>query len=80
MNGLGLFGNEQVITTIANGAQSVYAGDIDGDGDMDIVSASYDDGKIAWYKNIDGLGVFGDEQVISLNASQATSVHLEIVI
>ena len=34
----------------ADGAKSVFAADMDGDGDMDIVSAS-DNDTIAWYEN-----------------------------
>ena len=40
------------ITTSASGAYSVYAVDIDGDGDIDVLSASRDDDKIAWYENL----------------------------
>ena len=39
------------IATSADGAQSVFVADIDNDGDMDIVSASYEDDAIAWYEN-----------------------------
>jgi hypothetical protein len=42
---------ERVITTTANSARSVYAADIDGDGDMDVLSASDVDDTIAWYEN-----------------------------
>jgi ribosomal protein S14 len=35
----------------ADGARSVYAVDVDGDGDMDVLSASENDDKIAWYEN-----------------------------
>ncbi len=35
----------------ADGAQSVYSCDMDGDGDMDVLSASAGDDKIAWYEN-----------------------------
>ena len=38
---------------------SVYAADVDGDGDVDVLSALYGDDKIAWYENTDGKGAFG---------------------
>ena len=37
--------------TSADSALSVYATDLDGDGDADVLSASYGDDKIAWYEN-----------------------------
>ena len=46
------FGAQQVITTSADGAHSVYATDLDGDGDADVLSASQVDDKIAWYENL----------------------------
>ena len=39
------------IATSADGAESVFAADMDGDGDLDIVSASFNDDTIAWYEN-----------------------------
>ena len=60
------FGTQQIITANAIGAKSVYAADLDGDGDMDVLSSSEVDEKVAWYKNLDGLGNFGSQQVISL--------------
>jgi hypothetical protein len=38
---------------------------MDGDGDMDVLSASWTDDKIAWYENTDGAGTFGAQKVIS---------------
>ena len=45
------FSEQKIITTQASGAASVYAADMDGDGDMDVLSASIYDHKIAWYEN-----------------------------
>ncbi|HNO80432.1 MAG TPA: FG-GAP-like repeat-containing protein [Phycisphaerae bacterium] len=71
VNGLGTFGPQQVISTAADGARSVFAADLDSDGDLDVASASYLDDKIAWYENIDGLGGFGPQQVITTAAIDA---------
>ena len=68
------FGPQQVITTAANVAMSVYATDLDGDGDADVLSASYWDHKIAWYENL-GAGTFGSQQVITTAANVAASVY-----
>ena len=40
-----------VITDSADRAWSVFAADMDGDGDMDVLSASLGDDTIAWYEN-----------------------------
>ena len=60
-------GNQVVISTQADSAYSVYACDLDGDGDNDVISASLSDDKIAWYENLGG-GSFGPQQVISTHA------------
>jgi len=73
-DGSGYFGFQQVITSAADGAQSVYSADLDNDGDMDVISASSEDDKIAWYENTDGAGTFGIQLVISSDALHAVSV------
>ena len=42
------------ITDEVNATNGIFVGDMDGDGDMDILSASQDDGRIAWYDNSGG--------------------------
>ena len=53
------------------------AADVDGDGDLDVLSASNFDNKIAWYEN-DGLQSF-TEHTISNNAGGASSLFVEDV-
>ncbi|CAN0110573.1 unnamed protein product, partial [Hapterophycus canaliculatus] len=42
----------------AEGPTWVDLADIDGDGDLDVVSTSFSDGRITWYENTDGEGTF----------------------
>ena len=48
------FGPQRAISTAADLAECVYAADLDGDGDADVLSASWGDDKIAWYENLGG--------------------------
>jgi hypothetical protein len=72
--GAGSFGTQEIISTAADGARSVFAADLDGDGDLDVLSASYEDDKIAWYENTNGEGSFAAQPAISTAADGATSV------
>ncbi|SHJ99906.1 T9SS type A sorting domain-containing protein, partial [Aequorivita viscosa] len=74
LNGLGAFDGRQIITSSAYGARDVYASDLDNDGDLDVLSASESDRKIAWYKNLDGQGTFGPTQIIATNKDDAMAV------
>ncbi|KAH8050218.1 hypothetical protein JL720_15409 [Aureococcus anophagefferens] len=64
--------SERQVTNSADGAYSVFAIDVDGDGDVDALSASAGDDTVAWYEN-DGSQSF-TERIISNSANGARSV------
>ena len=49
---LGTFSEHKTITTEVDFPRDAKAADLDGDGMLDVVSASLSDDKLAWYKNI----------------------------
>jgi hypothetical protein len=65
----------QVFTTSADGANSVYAADVDGDGDLDVLSASFYDDTIAWYENDGNQNPTFRPHEISTAADGARSVY-----
>ena len=64
-DGQGDFYNTQkIISETINGAGSVLAVDVDGDGDNDVIATSSLDYDVVWFENTDGLGTFGQAQFI----------------
>ncbi|MGQ0502421.1 MAG: FG-GAP-like repeat-containing protein, partial [Panacagrimonas sp.] len=63
------------IATTADGANSTFSADLDGDGDLDVLSASRYDDKIAWYENDGGATPAFTLRIISTTADGARSVH-----
>ncbi|MCZ4317736.1 T9SS type A sorting domain-containing protein [Aequorivita viscosa] len=59
------FGPQQIITQAANGSKWIIATDIDGDGHKDVASANQFGSNLTWYRNLDGHGVFGPENIIA---------------
>ena len=74
IDGSGNFQQRQTITTAVDNLLSIWISDIDRDGDPDILSASTDDDKTAWYENLDGNGTFGNQQIISTDTQDAFQV------
>jgi len=63
-----------VVSTTADFATGVYAADLDGDADMDLLSSSFFDNTIAWYENDGGSPPSWTKRAISTDAMGARSV------
>lgn len=57
--GSGVFSSPNVVITSFSNALGIAVGDIDGDGDLDIVSGTSNTGVTSWFENLDGQGGFG---------------------
>ena len=66
----GRFVGQNTISTEADRANSVFAADVDGDGDVDVLSAG---NNIAWYEN-DGNENFTAHTISTVGARRANSV------
>ncbi len=58
-----------------NGAHSVYAADVDADGDMDVLGAAYNDDDITWWENTNDIGTSWTEHIVDANFDGANSVY-----
>ena len=63
-DGFGTFGPEQLIVQNLEGAELVEAGDLDGDGDNDLVVVDIFEDLLLFFENTDGQGTFGSQQAI----------------
>jgi len=75
-DGSGNLSTAQIITTGPDGVTALKFADMDNDGLMDLVCASSADSKIGWYKNLNGLGSFGLQQLITSAASYVSDVAI----
>ncbi len=75
------FGPPQVLSASARSAQSVTTADLDGDGDQDVLSASWGPNTVSWYENQIGehpkSSGFGPQKTIMADESGAESVVTE---
>jgi uncharacterized repeat protein (TIGR01451 family) len=71
--GSGRWGKQRVINTIVDDPQSICAADLDGDGDLDIVSGGRG-GNVYWYENF-GNDSIGSPILLTANAPWLGNVH-----
>ena len=74
-DGTGTVWTEHVVDNSFDGAHSVYATDVDGDGDIDVLGAAYTADRIAWWENVDGSGAAWVEHVVDSDFDGAQSVY-----
>jgi hypothetical protein len=75
VDGSGINWNQHDVTNDFNGARSVYASDVDGDGDTDILGAALLGWAITWWENSDGAGNSWIEHSIRSNFIWAIAVY-----
>jgi hypothetical protein len=63
-SGDGTTWTEHAVDGAFDGAASVYATDIDGDGDLDVLGAAYYDSTVAWWENTSGDGTTWTEHTV----------------
>lgn len=69
------FFTRHTVDTDFAGAMSVFAGDLDGDTDQDVLGAAYARSEFAWWENTDGAGTNWIKHVLATNADGANGVH-----
>ena len=76
-NGSGTSWTEHTVYANFNGAMSVYAQDMDGDGDMDVLGAAFTADDITWWENTNGSGTFWVGHSVDGQFNGAASVYAE---
>ena len=72
LDGQGNFSEPKILTSNMDYPLGIAVADIDADGDLDIIAASNNDFKIAWFENTDGLGNFSPLKLIAISHSSIT--------
>lgn len=68
---------KHIIDSSFSGVTSIYAEDIDNDGDIDVLGSAMHADDITWWENVGGSGTIWIEHTIDANFDGAYSVHAE---
>jgi hypothetical protein len=76
LDGQGNFGAQNIVNHPQQPTyvSDVYCADIDGDGDLDIIGTANGENTVLWHENLDGLGTFGLQRVVTNEALECTSI------
>jgi len=74
-NGSGTAWTEHTVDGTFDGAMSVHAADIDGDGDIDVLGAAKAADDITWWENTNGSGTAWIEHTVDSDFDHANSVY-----
>ena len=74
-DGTGTVWTEHTVDGDFDGAECVYAADVDGDGDTDVLGAAYYADDITWWENTDGTGTTWTEHTVDGDFNGARSVY-----
>jgi PKD repeat protein len=66
---------KHVIDGNFSGARSVYAADIDGDGDLDVLGTAYDGNQVAWWSNNGGDPIIWTKYIITYVLYQPHEIY-----
>lgn len=70
-----LFGGPHLVSTQVEGATSLHAGDLDRDGDIDVVSAGEVADTVRWHENLGGTGQTWQDHAITSEQSEPRCVR-----
>lgn len=73
--GQSAFEASRVLADDIRTVEGIDTGDVDGDGDLDIVVASFEEGRILWFENR-GEGSFGSPQILTDDIPEVLSVDV----
>jgi hypothetical protein len=74
-DGDGTSWTEHTVDGAFDGAKSVFAADVDGDGDLDVLGTAYNDDDVTWWENTAGNGTVWTEHTVDGEYNDARSVY-----